>query len=125
MNAADVRLLSQPGALADPVLVGFALVWLLSSVTLAAAMLACLVEWLDRRRLRWVAAQVEVTDAIHRSLGAIVAPTVVTRRGGLRAVRMGLGPRERAVAGRLADVAWQSLKRDGAPVPVVFVPRRG
>jgi hypothetical protein len=109
----------------NPVQAALALVWVLGCVTLVAAMLALLVDGFDRRRLRRVAAQVEVTDTIHRTLGAMVAPTVVTRYGRFRAVRMGLGPPERAVAGRLADLAWQSVPRDGAPVQVVFVPRRG
>jgi hypothetical protein len=40
------------------------------------------VDFLQRRRAATVARQIEVTDAIHREFGAIVAPTVRRARGG-------------------------------------------
>jgi hypothetical protein len=100
-----------------------ALVSLLAWVTLMAAAVARVVDGLDRRRFSRVAAQVQVTDAVHGALGAIVAPTVAKRARKPWTVRMGLGPRERPAAGRLAELAWQALDRDGGTVRVVFVPR--
>jgi hypothetical protein len=44
------------------------------------------VDFLQRRRAATVARQIEVTDAIHREFGAIVAPTVRRARGGWRVV---------------------------------------
>ena len=44
------------------------------------------VDFLQRRRAATVARQIEVTDAIHREFGAIVAPTVQRARGGWRVV---------------------------------------
>jgi len=43
-------------------------------------------DFLQRRRAATVARQIEVTDAIHRQFGAIVAPTVQRARGGWRVV---------------------------------------
>jgi hypothetical protein len=43
-------------------------------------------DFLQRRRAATVARQIEVTDAIHREFGAIVAPTVRRARGGWRVV---------------------------------------
>ena len=104
-------------------LTGLALASLLGIVTLAATAAAWLVDGVDRRRLHRVAAQVQVTDAIHGVLGAIVAPTVTGRAGRGWIVTMGLGPRERAAAGRLSEIASQALGRDGAGVAIVFTPR--
>ena len=99
------------------------LVSLVGWATLLAAGLAHLVDGLDRRRRRRVAAQVRVTDAIHGTLGAIVAPTVAKDRGGSWTVTIGLRPRDLGVAGRLAEIACQSLSVDGRPLRIVFVPR--
>jgi hypothetical protein len=43
-------------------------------------------DFLERRRAETVTRQIEVTDAIHREFGAIVAPTVRRARGGWRVV---------------------------------------
>jgi len=45
-----------------------------------------MLDFLQRRRAATVARQIEVTDAIHREFGAIVAPTVRRARGGWRVV---------------------------------------
>src|SRR2546429_2835570 len=50
------------------------------AVVLAPLLLA---GWVDRRRAAVIARQVELTEAIHRDLGAVVAP-FVTRRPGAR-----------------------------------------
>jgi hypothetical protein len=104
------------------VLSALALVFLFGVVTVVAAGLAWLVDHVERRRLRRVAAQVRVTDAIHGAVGATVAPIVTWSTRNHWIVRMRLGPRERAAAGRLAGVAREALDRDGE-VEVVFTPR--
>jgi hypothetical protein len=97
----------------------------LAWTTLVAALLARLVDWLDGRRLRRVAAQVQLTDAVHGALGAIVAPTVATRRGRPWTVTMGLAPGQLGAAGRLAEIAWRVLGQGSPSVRIVFVPRKG
>jgi hypothetical protein len=95
----------------------------LGGTALITRAVARAVDGVERRRLRRVAAEVQVTDAIHRALGPIVAPTVLLRAGRLAAVRMELGPGERLAAGRLAELAWLALDREAPGVRVVFVPR--
>ena len=100
-----------------------ALISLLGGATLLAAGVAHLVDGLERRRLGRVAAQVQVTDAVHGELGAIVAPTVGKHRGRPWTVTIGLAPRDFATAGRLTEIAWQALGQGAAGVRIVFVPR--
>jgi hypothetical protein len=107
------------------VLTAVALASLLACATLVAAVLTRLVDGLEHRRLRRVAAQIRVTEAVHDRLGAIVAPTVARPRGRPWTVSMGLGPRDFRVAGRLAEIAEQALGQDGDPVRIVFTPRVG
>ena len=47
-----------------------------------------LVDRLDRRRAAGHARQIELTEAIHREMGAAAAPTVEMRRGGGWRIRM-------------------------------------
>jgi hypothetical protein len=101
------------------------LVLLLAWATLLALTLARLVDRFERRRLDRVAAQVQVTDAVHGALGAIVAPTVAKRRGRPWTVTMGLAPGQLGAAGDLTEIARQALGREGTPVRIVFVPRNG
>jgi hypothetical protein len=103
-------------------LIALALVSLLGFVVLAATGVTLVVDGVERRRVRRLAAQVHVTDAIHGALGTIVAPTV-SRAGNRWIVTMRLGPRERAAAGRLSEIARESLEREGAGVEVVLIPR--
>ncbi len=50
---------------------------LISSLPIALMLaLVAFVEWRDRRRQEAIARQIAITDAIHRHLGAVVAPTV-------------------------------------------------
>ena len=104
-------------------LTALALVSVLGWATLMAAVVARLVDGLDRRRLHRVAAQVRVTDAIHGALGAIVAPTVVKHPGRHWTVTMGLEPRDLRAAGWLMEIARQVLGQEGTRVRVVFTPR--
>jgi hypothetical protein len=105
-------------------LIALALVALIAGATLVEAVLAWLVDAVERRRLRRVHAEVRVTDAVHAAMGAIVAPTVAGRSGKRWTVTMGLTPADFPCAGRLADIARQALGQDGTGVRVVFTPRR-
>lgn len=49
---------------------------------LAIAGLLRLADWIQYRREERYARQIALTDAIHRELGAVAAPTVKPRRGG-------------------------------------------
>jgi hypothetical protein len=66
-----------------------------------------LVDVLERRRAAVIARQIEVTDAIHREFGAIVAPTVHRARGGWR-VRLPMDPRDPHTAG-VVELAARTL----------------
>ncbi len=76
------------------------------------------VDAVKRRRAAVVARQIEVTDAIHREFGAIVAPTVHRARGGWRVV-LPLDARHPAAA-RVVELAALTLE-DGRPVEVAVV----
>jgi hypothetical protein len=104
-------------------LTALALAGILGFAGLLAMGMTWLVDSVDRRRARRIAAQVRVTDAIHGVLGAIVAPTVERSTANRWTVSMRLGPRERAAAGRLSEIVRQTLGQDGARVRVVFTPR--
>jgi hypothetical protein len=66
-----------------------------------------LVDVLQRRRAEVIARQIQVTDAIHREFGAIVAPIVRRARGGWR-VTLPMDPRL-PVAARVVDLAAHTL----------------
>jgi hypothetical protein len=85
--------------------------------------LLALAEWTARRRQRVILRQVALTDAIHRELGAIVAPVVEKRRGGLWRAVMALPPSRFSAAARLAAIALEVLGTDDLlrqQVEVVF-----
>jgi len=73
-------------------------------------------DFLERRRAATVARQIELTDAIHREFGAIVAPTVRRARGGWRVV-LPMDARL-AEAARIVELAAVTL---GPTVEVVVV----
>lgn len=104
--------------MAAPLLTALALVSLLGWATLLTAVLARLVDGIERRRLRQVAGEMRVTDAVHGALGAIVAPAVARRRRQCWTVRMALGSRDLEVAGQLTEIAQQSLGQDGDAVQI-------
>jgi len=106
-------------------LTALALASVVGWTVLVGAALARPVDGLERHRLRQVAAQVHVTDAVHGALGAMVAPTVAKRRGQPWTVTMGLAPRDFAVSGRLAEIAHEALGQGPTGVRIVFVPRPG
>lgn len=105
-----------------------ALLGIVAALTLPLLVLVGLLAVADRlhhRRLRVVARQVEVTDAIHREFGAVVAPVVSKRWGGPWTVLMTLPPERWAMAGSLAAIAHRVVstgdRRDGR-VRVVLTP---
>ncbi|MBI2204241.1 MAG: hypothetical protein HYU41_10370 [Candidatus Rokubacteria bacterium] len=55
---------------------------LASLPVIAVFAVLALAAWRDRRQAEARARQIEVTDAIHRRLGAVVAPTVAPRAWG-------------------------------------------
>ncbi|HEY3099105.1 MAG TPA: hypothetical protein VGL14_09365 [Methylomirabilota bacterium] len=66
-----------------------------------------LVDALQARHARVIARQIEVTDAIHREFGAIVAPFVTRVRGGWR-VTLPLDPRHPDAAA-IVDLAARTF----------------
>lgn len=84
---------------------GLGIVVALALPLVALAGLLAIADRLHRRRLRVVARQVAVTDAIHREFGAVVAPVVSKRLGGPWTVLMALPPERWAMAGSLAAIA--------------------
>ena len=74
----------------------------------------------QRRRAEVVARQIQVTDAIHREFGAIVAPCVHRTRRGWRVVL----PMEvwHPHAARLVALAAHTLEREGEVEVVVVTP---
>jgi hypothetical protein len=87
--------------------------------------LLALAEWTARRRQRVILRQVALTDAIHRELGAIVAPVVEKRPGGPWRAVMALPPSRFSAAARLAAIALEVLGTDDLrrqQVEVVFRP---
>lgn len=86
-------------------------------------------DWMQRRRLRVVARQIAVTDAIHREFGAVVAPVVHKRPWGPWTICMALPPERWALAGSLATIAHDVVsagdgQHDDRSIRVVFTPRR-
>jgi len=66
-----------------------------------------LVDVVQRRRAEVIARQIEVTDAIHREFGAVVAPTVHRAGRGWR-VTLPMDARHPGMA-RIVDLAAQTL----------------
>jgi hypothetical protein len=93
----------------------------------AIAMLLRLAERTQRKRDERIARQIELTDAIHRELGAVVAPTVEKRRGGGWAVRMMVPFDRPELAATLLTMTDQVFSRhdDAQAVEIAFTPRPG
>ena len=93
----------------------------------AIAMLLRLAERTQRKRDERIARQVELTDAIHRELGAIVAPTVEKRRGGGLMVRMRVPFDRPELVATLLTVTDQVFSRhdDTHGMEIAFTPRPG
>jgi hypothetical protein len=107
----------------------------LSLIALAAAWsvpllmlggLLALAGWVERRRQRVIVRQVSLTDAIHRELGAVVAPLVQKRPWGPWRVVMAVPPSGLALTARLTALALDVLgaaNHGGPRVEVVFTRR--
>ena len=86
-----------------------------------------LVDRIGQRREARYARQIELTDAIHGELGAIVAPTVTRRRGGGWLISMAApldAPGTIATILRIIDERFGAKAPSGrAPYAVVFMRR--
>jgi hypothetical protein len=92
----------------------------LAPPVLALVALILAVDARQRRRAEIVARQIEVTDAIHREFGAVVAPFVRRTRRGWR-VRLPMEPWHPDAA-RLVALAAHTLERDGEVEVSVVTP---
>src|SRR2546422_849830 len=81
------------------------------AVVLTPLLLASRVE---RRRAAVIARQVELTEAIHRDLGAVVAPFVTRRPGGQWRVRISV-PFERPA---VVEAVLAGVRRPRRPAPL-------
>ena len=81
---------------------------------LAIVGLLRLAEWIQRRRAALYARQIELTDAIHRELGAAAAPTVRRRRGGRWLVHMMVCVDRPAMVAALVRITEQVFASRGA-----------
>lgn len=82
--------------------------------------------WLAERRAegraRRVALQIQVTDAVHRELGAVAAPEVAARPGGGWRVRLRV-PGRPALIGPLVQIVERSMERASRqPFEIVLLP---
>lgn len=82
-----------------------ALIGVLGGSVLAVAGLLALVTWREHTRELVVARQVMLTDAIHRELGAVVAPVVEKRMFGRWQVRFAVPVERPTVVGRIVAIA--------------------
>jgi hypothetical protein len=104
----------------------FVLAAVLGVSALAVAGLLSLASWRDRRRARVVARQVMLTDAIHRELGAVVAPVVEQGAFGRWQVRLSVPVERPALVGRVVAIAGDVLgaERSAAGgLRIVLTPR--
>ncbi len=92
---------------------------------LAIAGLLRLMDWIQRGRDARYARQIELTDAIHRELGAAAAPTVERRRGGGWLVRMMVPLDRPAVVAAILRVTDQVFASPDASelLQIVLTPR--
>ena len=67
--------------------------------------------WIERRRAMAVARQIELTDAIHRELGAVAAPTVQPARHGSWRVVMAVPVDRPETLGALVRIADRVILR--------------
>ena len=73
-------------------------------------------------RARRVALQIQVTDAVHRELGAVAAPEVAARPGGGWCVRLRL-PGRPALIGPLVQIVERTMEHASPrPFEIVLLP---
>lgn len=90
------------------VLTGIAV--MLTPVAVTVALLA-LFAWRERRREMAIARQIEITDAIHRELGAVTAPTVRPGTAGSWQVSMAVPVDRPDTLGALVQIADRVISR--------------
>jgi len=101
------------------------------AISVAAALLGAVVgllglaDRLHRRRDVAHARQIELTDAIHREMGAAAAPTVERRRGGRWLVRMMVPLDNPAAVATILRITAQvfAVSATGSALQVVLTPR--
>ncbi len=108
-------------------LIGIAIAALVPFVLVASTLL--LAERWQRTRTALVARQVAVTEAIHRELGAVVAPVARRRAlGGGWELRIAVPLERPELVGAVTTIAQRALIRLNArgaeAMPIVLVPRR-
>jgi hypothetical protein len=95
--------------------------------TLALVALLGLVDRAQRARSEVIARQVAVTDAIHRELGAIVAPTVTRRRRGAWQVLIAVPFERPAAVASVVAIAHRALAAGNGTLPdrvrIVLLPQ--
>jgi hypothetical protein len=92
---------------------------------LAIAGLLRLAEWVQRRRTARYARQIELTDAIHRELGAVAAPVVKRQRGGGWLVRMMVPLDRPAMVAAILGITDRTLapRTASGGLQIVLIPR--
>jgi hypothetical protein len=89
--------------------------------------LLLLAERIQRARRARIACQIAVTDAIHRELGAVVAPSITTRPWGRPRLVIPAPLGRPAVVGPVLDIVHRTLRRRDNPtgqrVQIVVVPQ--
>lgn len=78
--------------------------------------------WRDRRREEARSRQIEVTDAIHRRLGAVVAPTVAPRAWGPWRLTIPVPFERPEVVASVVDIAHGALAT-ARPTDIVLTPQ--
>jgi hypothetical protein len=81
-----------------------------------------LATWRDRRREEAVARQIQVTDAIHRRLGAVVAPTIAPRAWGPWRLTIPVPFERPEVVASVVDIAHRALA-SARPIEIVLTPQ--
>jgi hypothetical protein len=86
-----------------------------------------LAERLQRARRARIACQIAVTDAIHRELGAVVAPSISTRPWGRPRLVIPAPLGRPGIVATVLAIAHQTLRRGDSPtgrrVQIVVVPQ--
>jgi hypothetical protein len=89
--------------------------------------LLLLAERFQRAQQARVACQIAVTDAIHRELGAVVAPSITTRPWGRPRLVIPAPLEKPGVVGSVLDIAHRTLRASdsatGHRVEIVVVPQ--
>src|SRR5213078_3402296 len=98
-------------------------VFVVSLLPLAAVLtLLGLAGWVERRRAAAIARQIDLTDAIHRDLGPVVAPWVTRRPGGRWRVRIAVPFDRPAVVEAVLEIVHRVFPED---FDLVLTPQAG